>query len=41
MQKIEEQLGKVKIAENDVALKFANKIQKILCRLRKQKKNYR
>ena len=38
MQKIEEQLGKVKIAENDVALKFANKIQKILCRLRKEKK---
>ena len=38
MQKIEEQLGKVKIAENDVALKFANKIQKMLCRLRKQKK---
>ena len=38
MQKIEEQLGKVKIAENDPTLKFTNKIQKILCRLRKEKK---
>ena len=31
MQKIEEQLGKAKIAENDPTLKFTNKIQKILC----------
>ena len=38
MQKIEEQLGKAKIAENDPTLKFTNKIQKILCRLRKEKK---
>ena len=38
MQKIEEQLGKAKIAENDPTLKFSNKIQKILCRLRKEKK---
>ena len=38
LQKIEEQLGKVKIAENDPTLKFTNKIQKILCRLRKEKK---
>ena len=38
MQKIEEQLGKVKIAENDPTLKFTNKIQKMLCRLRKEKK---
>ena len=37
MQKIEEQLGKSKIAENDPTLKFPNKIQKILCRLRKKK----
>ena len=38
MQKIEEQLGKAKVAENDPTLKFTNKIQKILCRLRKEKK---
>ena len=38
MQIIEEQLGKAKIAENDPTLKFINKIQKILCRLRKEKK---
>ena len=38
MQIIEEQLGKAKIAENDPTLKFTNKIQKILCRLRKEKK---
>ena len=38
MQKIEEQLGKAEIAENDPTLKFTNKIQKILCRLRKEKK---
>ena len=38
MQNIEEQLGKAKIAENDPTLKFTNKIQKILCRLRKEKK---
>ena len=38
LQKIEEQLGKAKIAENDPTLKFTNKIQKILCRLRKEKK---
>ena len=38
MQKIEEQLGKAKIAENDPTMKFTNKIQKILCRLRKEKK---
>ena len=38
MQKIEEQLGKAKIVENDPTLKFTNKIQKILCRLRKEKK---
>ena len=38
MQKIEEQLGKAKIAENDQTLKFTNKIQKTLCRLRKEKK---
>ena len=38
MQKIEEQLGKTKIAENDPTLKFTNKIQKILCRLSKEKK---
>ena len=31
MQKIEEQLGKAKIAENDPTIKFTNKIQKILC----------
>ena len=37
MQKIEEQLGKAKIAENDPTLKFTNKIQKILCQLRKEK----
>ena len=37
MQKIEEELGKVKIAENDPILKFTNKIQKILCQLRKEK----
>ena len=39
MQKIEEQLGKAKVAENDPTLKFTNKIQKILCRLRKEKKS--
>ena len=33
MQKVEEHLRKVKIAENDPALKFTNKIQKILCRV--------
>ena len=38
MQKIEEHLGKAKIAENDQTLKFTNKIQKTLCRLRKEKK---
>ena len=38
IQKIEKQLGKVKIAENDQTLKFTNKIQKILCQLRKEKK---
>ena len=32
------QLGKAKIAENDPTLKFTNKIQKILCRIRKGKK---
>ena len=37
MQKIEEQLRKAKIVENDPTLKFTNKIQKI-CRLRKEKK---
>ena len=37
MQKIEEQLGKGKIAENDPTMKFTIKIQKILCRLRKEK----
>ena len=41
MQKIEEMLGKAKIAENDPTLKFTNKIQKMLCRLRKEKKVYR
>ena len=30
MQKMEEQLGKAKVAENDPTLKFINKIQKIL-----------
>ena len=38
MQKIEEQLGKAKIAENYPTLKFTNKIQRILCQLRKEKK---
>ena len=38
MQRIEEQLAKVKLTENDPTLKFTNKIQKILCRLRKEKK---
>ena len=38
MQKIKKQLGNVKIAGNDPTLKFTNKIQKILCRLRKEKK---
>ena len=38
MQKIEEQPGKSKIAVNDPTLKFTNKIQKILCHLRKEKK---
>ena len=38
MQKIEEELGQAKIAESDPTLKFTNKIQKILCRLRKEKK---
>ena len=33
MQKVEEHLRKAKIAENDPALKFTNKIQKILCRV--------
>ena len=37
MQKTEERLRKGKIAENDPTLKFTNKIQKILCRLRKKK----
>ena len=32
------QLGKAKIAENNPTLKFINKIQKILCRLKKGKK---
>ena len=41
LQKIEEQLGKAKIAENDPTLKFTNKIQKILHRPRKEKKVYR
>ena len=35
IQKIEEQVGKAKIAENDSTLRFTNKIQKILCRLKK------
>ena len=38
VQKIQEQLGKAKIAENDLTLKFTNKIQKILCQLRKERK---
>ena len=38
MQKFEKQLGKAKIAENNPALKFTNKIQKILCQLRKENK---
>ena len=38
MQKMEEQLGKAKIAVNDPTLKFTNKIQKTLRRLRKEKK---
>ena len=38
MQKIEEQLGKAKIAVNDPTLKFTKKIKKILCRLQKEKK---
>ena len=38
MQKIKEQLGKAKIAENDLILRFTNKIRKILCRPRKGKK---
>ena len=38
MQNIEEQLGKAKIVGNDLTLKFTNKIQKILSRLRKEKK---
>ena len=37
-QKTEEQLGEAKIAENDPTLKLNNRIQKILCRLRKEKK---
>ena len=37
MQKIKEQLGEAKIAENDAILKFTNKIQKTF-RLRKEKK---
>ena len=37
IQKIEEQLGKAKLVENDPILKFTNKIQKILRRLRKEK----
>ena len=37
MQKIEEQLAKGKIAENDPTMKFTIKIQKTLCRLRKEK----
>ena len=37
-QKTEEQLGEAKIAENDPTLKLNNTIQKILCRLRKEKK---
>ena len=37
-KKIEEQLGKTKIAENDPTLKFTNKTQKILCQLREEKK---
>ena len=36
MQKIKEQLGEAKIAENDAILKFTNKIQKTF-RLRKKK----
>ena len=35
IQKMEEQVGKAKIAENDSTLRFANKIQKILCRRKK------
>ena len=31
MQRIEEQLAKVKLTENDPTLKFTNKIQEILC----------
>ena len=37
IQKIKEQLGKTKIAGIDLTLKFTNKIQKILSRLRKEK----
>ena len=37
MQKIEEQLGKAKVVENDPTLKLTNKMQKI-CQLRKEKK---
>ena len=35
---IEEQLSKAKITENDPTLKFTNKFQKTLCRLRKEEK---
>ena len=38
MQKFEKQLGKAKIAENNPALKFTSKTQKISCRLRKENK---
>ena len=37
MQKTEKQLGNVKIAGNDPTLKFTNKIQKILSRLKEKK----
>ena len=38
MQKIKKQLDKAKIAEHDPTLKFTNNIQKISCRLKKEKK---
>ena len=38
IQEIGEQLGKVKIAENDPTLKLINRIHEKLCRLRKEKK---
>ena len=38
IQQIEDQLRQVNIAENDVTLRFTNKIEEILCQLRKEKK---